>query len=106
MSGRCDQLADEVVVANTRDPITCANSVTAAGGRVLRRRPGCEGGAIGGAGGRAPVIFFSMATSSAAALAPRASPPTCGCSSATLRATQRLSECSRQHNMRPSERRL
>ena len=67
-------LADEVVVADARDPIALRDAVTAAGGPadvtvVCVDVPGCEGGAILATAERGTVIFFSMATSfSAAAL--------------------------------------
>jgi L-erythro-3,5-diaminohexanoate dehydrogenase len=68
------ELADEVVVADARDPITLRDAVTAAGGPadvtvVCVDVPGCEGGAILATAERGTVVFFSMATSfSAAAL--------------------------------------
>jgi len=67
-------LADEVVVADARDPIALRDAVSAAGGPaditvVCVDVPGCEGGAILATADRGTVIFFSMATSfSAAAL--------------------------------------
>lgn len=67
-------LADEVVVADARDPLALREAVTAAGGPadvtvVCVDVPGCEGGAILATAGRGTVVFFSMATSfSAAAL--------------------------------------
>jgi len=67
-------LADEVVVADARDPIALRDAVTGAGGPaditvVCVDVPGCEGGAILATAERGTVIFFSMATSfSAAAL--------------------------------------
>jgi len=67
-------LADEVVVADARDPIALRDAVGAAGGPaditvVCVDVPGCEGGAILATAERGTVIFFSMATSfSAAAL--------------------------------------
>ena len=67
-------LADEVVIADARDPIALRDAVTAAGGPadvtvVCVDVPGCEGGAILATAERGTVIFFSMATSfSAAAL--------------------------------------
>jgi L-erythro-3,5-diaminohexanoate dehydrogenase len=67
-------LADEVVVADARDPIALRDAVAAAGGPaditvVCVDVPGCEGGAILATAERGTVIFFSMATSfSAAAL--------------------------------------
>ena len=67
-------LADEVVLADARDPIALRDAVTAAGGPadvtvVCVDVPGCEGGAVLATAERGTVIFFSMATSfSAAAL--------------------------------------
>ncbi len=67
-------LADEVVVADARDPLALRDAVTAAGGPadvtvVCVDVPGCEGGAILSTAARGAVVFFSMATSfSAAAL--------------------------------------
>jgi L-erythro-3,5-diaminohexanoate dehydrogenase len=67
-------LADEVAVADARDPIALRDAVTAAGGPaditvVCVDVPGCEGGAILATAEQGTVIFFSMATSfSAAAL--------------------------------------
>jgi L-erythro-3,5-diaminohexanoate dehydrogenase len=67
-------LADDVVVADARDPIALRDAVAAAGGPadvtvVCVDVPGCEGGAILATAERGTVIFFSMATSfSAAAL--------------------------------------
>ena len=67
-------LADEVVVADARDPIALRDAVAKAGGPadvtvVCVDVPGCEGGAILSTAGQGTVIFFSMATSfSAAAL--------------------------------------
>jgi L-erythro-3,5-diaminohexanoate dehydrogenase len=67
-------LADEVVVADARDPVALSGAVTAAGGPadvtvVCVDVPGCEGGAILSTRDGGTVIFFSMATSfSAAAL--------------------------------------
>ncbi|MFD1948698.1 L-erythro-3,5-diaminohexanoate dehydrogenase [Nocardioides aestuarii] len=67
-------LADEVVLADARDPIALRDAVTAAGGPadvtvVCVDVPGCEGGAILSTAEGGTVIFFSMATSfSAAAL--------------------------------------
>jgi L-erythro-3,5-diaminohexanoate dehydrogenase len=67
-------LADEVVIADARDPIALRDAVTAAGGPadvtvVCVDVPGCEGGAILATAEQGTVIFFSMATSfSAAAL--------------------------------------
>ncbi len=67
-------LADEVVVADARDPLALRDAVEKAGGPadvtvVCVDVPGCEGGAILATAERGTVIFFSMATSfSAAAL--------------------------------------
>jgi L-erythro-3,5-diaminohexanoate dehydrogenase len=68
-------LADDVVVADARDPVALRDAVTAAAGGtadvtvVCVDVPGCEGGAILATSPRGTVIFFSMATSfSAAAL--------------------------------------
>ncbi len=68
-------LADDVVVADARDPIALRDAVTAATGGpadvtvVCVDVPGCEGGAILTTSSGGTVIFFSMATSfSAAAL--------------------------------------
>ncbi len=67
-------IADEVVIADARDPIALRDAVVAAGGPadvtvVCVDVPGCEGGAILATAERGTVIFFSMATSfSAAAL--------------------------------------
>lgn len=67
-------LADEVAVADARDPVALRAAVDAAGGPadvtvVCVDVPGCEGGAILSTADSGTVIFFSMATSfSAAAL--------------------------------------
>ena len=67
-------LADEVVVADARDPLALRDAVTSAGGPadvtvVCVDVPGCEGGAILCTAAKGAVVFFSMATSfSAAAL--------------------------------------
>ena len=67
-------LAEEVVVADARDPVALRDAVLKAGGPadvtvVCVDVPGCEGGAILATAERGTVIFFSMATSfSAAAL--------------------------------------
>jgi len=67
-------LADEVVIADARDPLALRAAVTAAGGPadvtvVCVDVPGCESSAILATADRGTVIFFSMATSfSAAAL--------------------------------------
>jgi L-erythro-3,5-diaminohexanoate dehydrogenase len=65
-------LADEVVVADARDPIALRDAVVKAGGPadvtvVCVDVPGCEGGAIMTTAEGGTVIFFSMATSFAAA---------------------------------------
>ncbi|MDP3890211.1 zinc-binding dehydrogenase [Nocardioides sp.] len=65
-------LADEVVVADARDPLALRDAVTAAGGPadvtvVCVDVPGCEGGAILATAQGGTVVFFSMATSFAAA---------------------------------------
>jgi L-erythro-3,5-diaminohexanoate dehydrogenase len=71
---RDSAIADEVVIADARDPIALRDAVTAAGGPadltvVCVDVPGCEGGAILATAEGGTVIFFSMATSfSAAAL--------------------------------------
>ena len=61
-------LADEVVIADARDPIALRDAVTAAGGPadvtvVCVDVPGCEGGAILATADGGTVVFFSMATS-------------------------------------------
>lgn len=67
-------LADDVVIADARNPVQLRDAVLAAGGPadvtvVCVDVPGCEGGAILCTRERGTVIFFSMATSfSAAAL--------------------------------------
>src|SRR5215471_10955112 len=67
-------LADQVVIADARDPAAVAESVRAAGGPaqvtvVCVDVPDCEGGAVLATADGGTVIFFSMATSfSAAAL--------------------------------------
>lgn len=65
-------LADEVVVADARDPIALRDAVVKAGGPadvtvVCVDVPGCEGGAILATAEGGTVVFFSMATSFAAA---------------------------------------
>jgi L-erythro-3,5-diaminohexanoate dehydrogenase len=72
---RSSGLADDVVVADARDPIAARDAVVSAlGGTaditvVCVDVPGCEGGAILATSSGGTVIFFSMATSfSAAAL--------------------------------------
>ena len=68
-------LADDVVVADARDPVALRDAVVSAVGGtaditvVCVDVPGCEGGAILATSPGGTVIFFSMATSfSAAAL--------------------------------------
>ncbi|NGN94884.1 L-erythro-3,5-diaminohexanoate dehydrogenase [Nocardioides sp. KC13] len=67
-------LADEVVVADARNPVALRDAVAKAGGPadvtvVCVDVPGCEGGAILATADQGTVVFFSMATSfSAAAL--------------------------------------
>jgi L-erythro-3,5-diaminohexanoate dehydrogenase len=71
---RAAALADDVVVADARNPVGLAAAVTSAGGPadvtvVCVDVPGCEGGAILATAQGGTVVFFSMATSfSAAAL--------------------------------------
>ena len=71
---RAADIADEVVIADARDPLVLRDAITAAGGPadvtvVCVDVPGCEGGAILSTADRGTIIFFSMATSfSAAAL--------------------------------------
>jgi L-erythro-3,5-diaminohexanoate dehydrogenase len=65
-------LLDEIVIADARDPVALAAKVEAAGGPadvtvVCVDVPGCEGGAILSTKQGGTVIFFSMATSFAAA---------------------------------------
>ncbi len=65
-------LVDEIVIADARDPVGLAAKVAAAGGPgdvtvVCVDVPGCEGGAILSTKQGGTVIFFSMATSFAAA---------------------------------------
>jgi L-erythro-3,5-diaminohexanoate dehydrogenase len=67
-------LADQVVIADAREPVALAEAVRSAGGPadvtvVCVDVPGCEGGAVLATAPGGTVIFFSMATSfSAAAL--------------------------------------
>lgn len=61
-------IADEVVIADARDPLALREAVTRAGGPaditvVCVDVPGCEGGAILATADQGTVIFFSMATS-------------------------------------------
>lgn len=71
---RASGLADEVVLADARDPLALRDSVEKAGGPadvtvVCVDVPGCEGGSILATAEGGTIIFFSMATSfSAAAL--------------------------------------
>lgn len=66
-------LADEVVLADARDPVAVAAAVSGALGRpadvtvVCVDVPGCEHGAILATAAGGTVVFFSMATSFAAA---------------------------------------
>ena len=65
-------LADEVVIADARDPVALSTAVRDAGGPadvtvVCVDVPGCEGGAILATADGGTVIFFSMATSFTAA---------------------------------------
>jgi L-erythro-3,5-diaminohexanoate dehydrogenase len=65
-------LADEVVIADARDPVAVSAAIRQAGGPagitvVCVDVPGCEGGAILGTAQGGTVIFFSMATSFTAA---------------------------------------
>ena len=65
-------LADRVVIADARDPVTLAGAVREAGGPaavtvVCVDVPGCEGGAVLATADGGTVIFFSMATSFTAA---------------------------------------
>jgi L-erythro-3,5-diaminohexanoate dehydrogenase len=69
---RAAGLADEVVVADARDPVALAAAVQRAGGPaavtvVCVDVPGCEGGAVLATADGGTVIFFSMATSFTAA---------------------------------------
>jgi len=71
---RAADLADAVVRADARDPVSLSAAVAAGGGPadvtvVCVDVPGCEGGAILSTAEQGTVVFFSMATSfSAAAL--------------------------------------
>ena len=82
-------LADEVVVADARDPIALRDAVVKAGGPadvtvVCVDVPGCEGGAILPTAERGTVIFFSWPRRSRPPRwAPRGWPPTSPCWSAT-----------------------
>ena len=69
---RAAGLADEVVIADARDPLALAAAVHGAGGPaavtvVCVDVPGCEGGAVLATADGGTVIFFSMATSFTAA---------------------------------------
>ena len=65
-------LADEIVIADARDPVGLSSAIASAGGPadvtvVCVDVPGCEGGAILSTAQGGTVIFFSMATSFTAA---------------------------------------
>lgn len=65
-------LADEIVIADPRDPVGVSDAVRWAGGpadvtAVCVDLPGCEGAAILSTGAGGTVIFFSIATSVTAA---------------------------------------
>jgi L-erythro-3,5-diaminohexanoate dehydrogenase len=65
-------LANQVVLADARDPVALAEAVTRAGGPadvtvVCVDVPGCEHGAVLATANLGTVVFFSMATSFAAA---------------------------------------
>ncbi len=65
-------LADQVVIADARDPVALSQAVASAGGPadvtvVCVDVPGCEGGAVLATAEGGTVIFFSMATSFTAA---------------------------------------
>jgi L-erythro-3,5-diaminohexanoate dehydrogenase len=69
---RAAALADQIVVADARDPVALSGAVRSAGGPaqvtvVCVDVPGCEGGAVLGTADGGTVIFFSMATSFTAA---------------------------------------
>jgi L-erythro-3,5-diaminohexanoate dehydrogenase len=69
---RAAGLADEVVIADARDPVALAAAVRGAGGPaavtvVCVDVPGCEGGAVLATADGGTVVFFSMATSFTAA---------------------------------------
>lgn len=69
---RAAGLADEVAIADARDPVALRDAVLKAGGPadvtvVCVDVPGCEGGALLATADRGTVIFFSMATSFTAA---------------------------------------
>lgn len=71
---RASGLADEVVIADARDPLAVRDAIAGAGGAVdvcivCVDVPGCEGGALLATAPGGTIVFFSMATSfSAAAL--------------------------------------
>jgi L-erythro-3,5-diaminohexanoate dehydrogenase len=67
-----EPLATDLALADARDPVALAAAVTAAGGPaditvVCVDVPGCEHGAVLATQDRGTVVFFSMATSFAAA---------------------------------------
>lgn len=69
---KASRLADEVVIGDARDPLALREAVSGGGGPadvtvVCVDVPGCEGGAILATAPGGTVIFFSMATSFAAA---------------------------------------
>jgi L-erythro-3,5-diaminohexanoate dehydrogenase len=69
---RASCLADEVVIADARDPVALAAAVRGAGGPaavtvVCVDVPGCEGGAVLATADGGTVVFFSMANSFTAA---------------------------------------
>jgi L-erythro-3,5-diaminohexanoate dehydrogenase len=69
---RAARLADQVVIADARDPVAVETAIRGAGGPadvtvVCVDVPGCEGGAILCTAQGGTVIFFSMATSFTAA---------------------------------------
>jgi L-erythro-3,5-diaminohexanoate dehydrogenase len=69
---RAAGLADQVVIADARDPVGLAAAIGSAGGPadvtvVCVDVPGCEGGAVLATAQGGTVIFFSMATSFTAA---------------------------------------
>jgi L-erythro-3,5-diaminohexanoate dehydrogenase len=69
---RAAGLADEVLIADARDPVAVSAAIAAAGGPadvtvVCVDVPGCEGSAILSTAAGGTVIFFSMATSFTAA---------------------------------------
>ena len=65
---RAAGIADEVVLADARDPIALRDAVAGAGGPadvtvVCVDVPGCEGGAVLSTRDGGTIVFFSMATS-------------------------------------------